>query len=80
MSAFLGRIHSLMGSIALLPGPPLDVLTFEQPAWLQARFVFFKRSSALSEILGRRISELRWVARKQAHPTIPLAPSQEVIK
>jgi hypothetical protein len=25
---------------------------------------FAKRSSALSEILGRRISELRWVARK----------------
>ena len=49
-------------------------LLSSSPRGRQARFVFFQTEQSASEILGRRISELRWVARKQAHLDIPVFP------
>jgi hypothetical protein len=41
MAALLRRISQPDGSIALFLHPPLDVLTFEQPAWSASSFRFF---------------------------------------
>src|SRR6266481_6202537 len=50
-----------------MPGVPEN-----SPAWNSKDF--FHTEQSASEILGRRISELRWVARKQAHLDIPVVP------
>src|SRR5882757_4534613 len=72
MTTFLRRISHVLESQFCFPSLASGC------AYLRATRVvgklvsfFIKRSGLLSEILGRRISELRWVARKQAHLSVP---------
>jgi len=76
ISPFSRQFHTFLLVLSAFPALASGCAYFRATRVVGKLVSFFKTGQSASEILGRRISELRWVARKQAHRILLAASSR----